>query len=101
MTYMTTLSASEARARLPEILDRVEAGEEITITRHDKPVAVVLAPRNVRVRRAAAAAAIAKGEDLRRAREAARTKPFVPSGAMTVERAEELIREIRADRDAE
>ena len=42
---------SEARARLPEILDRVEAGEEITITRHGRPAAVLLRPDTVRVRR--------------------------------------------------
>ena len=37
LAYMESLTVSEARARLPEILDRVEAGEEITITRHGRP----------------------------------------------------------------
>ena len=48
---MESLTVSEARARLPEILDRVEAGEEITITRHGRPAAVLLRPDTVRVRR--------------------------------------------------
>jgi len=32
-----TMTVSEARAALAEILDRVEAGEEVTITRHGRP----------------------------------------------------------------
>ena len=39
---MLTLSLSEARARLPEILDRVAAGEEVHITRHGAPIAAVV-----------------------------------------------------------
>src|SRR6266536_2279411 len=35
---MSTKTASEARAALPELLDRVEAGEEVTITRHGRAV---------------------------------------------------------------
>jgi antitoxin (DNA-binding transcriptional repressor) of toxin-antitoxin stability system len=46
-----TLTVSEARARLPELLDRVLAGDEVTITRHGAPVAVVLRPDRVRARR--------------------------------------------------
>ena len=36
---MGTLSSSEARKRFGELLERVARGEEIIITRHDKPVA--------------------------------------------------------------
>ena len=36
---MPTLTAIEARSRFTELLDRVASGEEIVITRHDKPVA--------------------------------------------------------------
>jgi len=38
------LTISEARAALPEVLNRVAEGEEITITRHGRPVAVVVRP---------------------------------------------------------
>ena len=38
------MTISEARAALPEVLNRVTAGEEITITRHGRPVAVVVRP---------------------------------------------------------
>jgi prevent-host-death family protein len=36
---MTTVSLAEAQAHLPELLDRVARGEEIVITRDQKPVA--------------------------------------------------------------
>jgi prevent-host-death family protein len=39
---MSAFSASEARARFRELLDRVARGEEIVITRHDKPVARII-----------------------------------------------------------
>ena len=39
---MTTISAFEAKTRFGELLDRVSRGEEIVITRHDKPVARIV-----------------------------------------------------------
>jgi prevent-host-death family protein len=36
---METIGAFEAKTHLSALLDRVEKGEEITITRHGKPVA--------------------------------------------------------------
>lgn len=36
---MHTVTALEAKTRLGELLDRVARGEEIVITRHEKPVA--------------------------------------------------------------
>jgi antitoxin (DNA-binding transcriptional repressor) of toxin-antitoxin stability system len=41
---MAVMTLSEARAALPEVLTRVAQGEEITITRHGRPVAVVVRP---------------------------------------------------------
>ena len=49
---MTSLSVSRARATLPELLDRVEAGEEVTITRHGRDVAVLVRPDALVARRA-------------------------------------------------
>lgn len=37
-----TLTAFEAKTRFGELLERVAAGEEIVITRHDTPVARVI-----------------------------------------------------------
>jgi antitoxin (DNA-binding transcriptional repressor) of toxin-antitoxin stability system len=36
---MTTVTVVEAKARLSELLDKVEAGEGVVITRHGRPVA--------------------------------------------------------------
>jgi prevent-host-death family protein len=37
--FMATIPAFEAKTRFGELLDRVVGGEEIIITRHEKPVA--------------------------------------------------------------
>lgn len=34
-----SVGVSDAKSRLPELLDRVENGEQIVITRHGKPIA--------------------------------------------------------------
>jgi prevent-host-death family protein len=39
---MPTVTAVEARARFGQLLDRVARGEEIVITRHEKPIARIL-----------------------------------------------------------
>jgi prevent-host-death family protein len=38
------ISMAEAKNRLPELVRAVEAGEEVTITRHGKPVAQLTPP---------------------------------------------------------
>ena len=48
---MRSVGAFEAKTKLSELLDLVEAGEEITITRHGKPVATLGAPRKPRLSR--------------------------------------------------
>ena len=40
---MGTISLAVAKARLSEVLDRVQKGEEVVITKHGKPVARVSA----------------------------------------------------------
>ena len=39
---MSTMTAFEAKTRFGDLLERVSRGEEIVITRHDKPVARVV-----------------------------------------------------------
>jgi prevent-host-death family protein len=39
---MDSISAFEAKTHFGSLLDRVAAGEEIVITRHDKPVARIV-----------------------------------------------------------
>lgn len=92
---MSTISASAARQTLPAQLDRVEAGEEVEITRHGRVVAVLVPPEALRARRApdawrradhiSALIETARGESLR-------------GLTLSPERAEELVEAVRADR---
>jgi prevent-host-death family protein len=95
--YISTMSISEARAALPEVLDRVDKGEEITITRHGRPAAVVVRPDALRSRRAEAA--LRAAEETRALLTRGRRKRLSPRTGMTSERADELVRELRVDRD--
>lgn len=68
---MTKLTAFEAKTRFGELLERVAAGEEIVITRHDKPVARVIPeglPRRDQVRDAVAGLRALQRQILRRSR---------------------------------
>lgn len=117
---MAMMTISEARAALPEVLDRVAGGEEVTITRHGRPVAVVVRPDILWSRRVGGALGDAERihELLAEAGAAplpAEAEPmpagFAAAGSsaeaalkagtgLTAERAEELIAAIRAGRDA-
>jgi len=94
--YMTQLSVSEARAILPEVLDRVERGEEITITRHGRPAAVLLRPDSVRMRRATQT--IDRARDVAALVSAGRDRPL-RAPAVSVDHAERWAGAVRADRD--
>lgn len=94
---MVSMTVSQARAALPELLSRVEDGEEVTITRHGQPVAVLVRPDALRSRRARAALEDAERIHDLLAEAAATALPEGPG--LTAQRAEELIGEIRAGRD--
>jgi prevent-host-death family protein len=42
---MRTVGVLEAKTHFSELIDRVAAGERVTITRHGKPVAQLVPPR--------------------------------------------------------
>ncbi|MFZ0665310.1 MAG: type II toxin-antitoxin system prevent-host-death family antitoxin [Acidimicrobiales bacterium] len=92
----TSLTVSEARAALPQLLDRVGAGEEVTITRHGKPVAVLVRPDALRARRADAA--LATAGVVRDALARGRHSTLSASPTLRPDRAEALIAEMRAGR---
>jgi prevent-host-death family protein len=99
MTYMSmTLTVSEARASLADLVDRVIDGDEVTLTRHGVPVAVLVQPSALRVRRADGA--LEAAATLRDRRAKARSAGLRTNPTLSAERAEELIAQIRADRDA-
>lgn len=91
------MSASQARAALPEILDRVLAGEEVTITRHGKPVAVVVRPDALRARRADRA--LSQAERLRDLLDAGRRAELTDAPSLSRERAELMIADLALTRD--
>jgi prevent-host-death family protein len=95
---VSTMSSSEARAALPEILDRVLAGEEVTITRHGRAVAVIVHPDALRVRRADRA--LADAERLRDLLHHGRTLRLQDAPALSAERADQLAAELAATRSA-
>jgi antitoxin (DNA-binding transcriptional repressor) of toxin-antitoxin stability system len=90
------MSVSEARASLPELLDRVIAGEEVTITRHGREVAVLVRPDAIRVRRADQA--LAEAERLRSLLDQGRNARLTDAPVVSVERAEELVADVAAGR---
>lgn len=94
-----TMTVSEARAAWAEVLAQVEGGEEVRLTRHGRPVAVVVRPDRLPPR-PRVAEVYATAERLRQMREEARGRPLGPGIPMSEERADELIAEIRAGRDA-
>jgi antitoxin (DNA-binding transcriptional repressor) of toxin-antitoxin stability system len=87
-----TMTVSEARAALPRVVERVLAGEEVTLTRHGKPVAVVVRPDVLRARRAddALAAAERVQDVVQRGRAGRLRRP-----RLSEERADALIADIR------
>jgi antitoxin (DNA-binding transcriptional repressor) of toxin-antitoxin stability system len=95
---MAMMTVSEARAALPEVLNRVSAGEEITITRHGRAVAVIVRP-DIMWSRSRAEDALAEADQLHNLLEAATETDLPAGGGLTREYAEELIAAIRADRD--
>lgn len=90
------MNVSEARAALPQILDRVDSGEEVTITRHGKPVAVLVRPDRLRVRRADEA--LADAATVRDVLDRSRRTRLEVRPALNEERAEALIAEVQAGR---
>jgi antitoxin (DNA-binding transcriptional repressor) of toxin-antitoxin stability system len=95
---MAVMTVSEARAALPEVLNRVEEGEEVTITRHGRAVAVIVRP-DVIWSRSRAGDVLAEAERLERMLHAAGEREL-PVGGLAEEYAEELIAAVRAGRDA-
>jgi len=93
---MATVTVSEARAALPELLTRIEGGEEVTITRHGKAVAVLVRPDALRSR---SRAVLEEADRIHGLLAAAAAEPLHGHGGLTAERAEELIAAVRAGRD--
>ena len=93
---MVSVTASEARATLPQLLTRVEAGEEIVLTRHGRQIAVIVRPDALRIRRAGPS--LDAAAQIHDRLEAARRAPL-PNRGLTRRQAEKLVAEVRSGRD--
>lgn len=87
------LTVSEARALLPQIVQRVLAGEEITLTRHGQPVAVVIRPDRLRARRAEAA--LSRAAEVHEAISMGRTRPL---GTISPATADDVLQNVKRSR---
>jgi antitoxin (DNA-binding transcriptional repressor) of toxin-antitoxin stability system len=94
---MAVMTVSEARAALPEVLNRVAEGEEVTITRHGRPVAVVVRP-DVMWSRSRAETVLSESARLNDLLTAATDSDLPQTGGITEQYAEELVAAIRAGR---
>ncbi len=75
---MDSLSLTDARAQLPQLLDRVASGESFTITRHGAPVAVLVGQSEWM--KTKQHDVILQARELGRRIDAARAKPLIPRG---------------------
>ncbi len=95
---MISVSLTEARARLPELLTKAAEGEEIHILRHGTPVGVLIG--HARWVKTQQHDVLIQARELRRMRDAARGKPWEgPRGDPAVYDA--ILRELEADREAD
>lgn len=78
---MASVTAFEAKTRFGQLLERVAAGEEVVITRHDRPVARIVPEGRQSIGQARATVA---GLDALRARIARRSKGAARVAAATV-----------------
>ena len=99
IVHMAVMTVSEARAALPEVLNRVADGEQITITRHGQAVAVIVRP-DIMWSRSRAEDVLAEADQLRKLLETGVQSELPVDGGLAPQYAEELIAAIRADRDA-
>lgn len=72
----STYTLTEARANLPLLLNRVANGEDITITRHGRPAAVIVG--HDRWMKTARLDVLEQARELRRRMDELRTRPITP-----------------------
>ncbi|WEK61326.1 MAG: type II toxin-antitoxin system prevent-host-death family antitoxin [Candidatus Microbacterium colombiense] len=94
---MSIISASDARQSLPTQLDRVEAGEQVSITRHGRVVAVLVRPDVLLATRSPEAWAAA--DRIEELLSRARAEPLMRA-SISESRADELLESIQDDRSS-
>jgi antitoxin (DNA-binding transcriptional repressor) of toxin-antitoxin stability system len=92
------MTVSEARAALPQVLNRVADGEEVTITRHGRAVAVIVRP-DVIWSRSRAEVVLNDAAQMHALLESVADDDLGAGPGRTEQYAEELIASIRTGRD--
>jgi len=90
------VTVTQARAALLEVLDRVGAGEEVTLTRHGRPVAVIVRPDTLRSRRADSA--LADAATIRALLDRGRRSRLKTRPTLSADRADALVADVRDSR---
>ena len=93
------MTVSEARAALPEVLNRVADGEEVTITRHSSAVAVIGLP-DIGWSRSRAEVVLNEAAQMHSLLESVADEDLDVGGGISEQYAEELIASIRTGRDS-
>lgn len=95
---MATITVSEARTKMRDVLERVKQGEEIEITQNGEVVAVWLHPSKLRYR--VRTPAVTEAEKmLAEFERLQRERPPLATPGITEEQAEQRVRELREERD--
>ena len=92
------MTVSKARAALPQILQRVLAGEEVTITRHGEPVAVIVRPDTLRARRASER--LSDADRVRDLMAGSRRAVLHPRPTLSEQEGEDLLADVQAARSS-
>ena len=92
------MTVSEARAALPEVLNRVAEGEEVTITRHGRAVAVIVRP-DIIWSRSRAEVVLSEAASMHALLESIADDDLNVGTGVSEQYAEELIASIREGRD--
>lgn len=95
---MSTINVSAARAELPRLIEAVERGEEIVLTRHGKPVAVLVSPDREGDRRSGDL--FVDAEEIAELFATGRGVSIPVEAGLSIERADELVAKIHADRSS-
>ena len=96
---MITVTVTEMRANLRAIIERVKDGQEIKITQNGEVVAALLHPEKLR-RRLRTPSTIAAEKLQARLEKLRDDHPPLSRGGLEPTRAEELVRQLREDRDS-
>ncbi len=91
-----SIPVTQARAELPRILEMIEDGDEVTLTRHGQPVAVIVRPDTLRTRRTADVDAVS--DNVSEMLRAGSSQPLHDSPMLSPKDGKRLLQEVASSR---